>query len=169
MRQALKTMSMLAFSRAIAEKAIENLDPDKHIERRLYRSMANESMNALTTWPDKIKRKDVADIHKHIDTFCKTIGWDSRGRSIQTYLNFSLTLLERLKENISDQTRINAIDKLIESLMAVYRHFAWENGNREYPLCFRAGTKAQMIWDAIMDDLVVDIAAIEKRVDEVMK
>ena len=150
MRQTLKTLSTLAFSRAIAEKAIEATEPTMVAERMLYRTMIQASMNALVAWPDKITPKDIRTIKTGLNSFCNTTGWENTGRHIQTYINFSLSLLEKLKESITDPAKIKAIDQLIDCEMAIYNRFS-TGKDREYPLCLKAGLDAAVVWDKIME------------------
>ena len=154
MRQTLKTLAVIAFSRAIAEKGIEACEPYMVPERALYRAWSEQAMQTLQTWPDRIRRGDITKIKKAIDQFCRETGWDNGGKHVQTHLNFSLALIEGLKDRLKDRDgnkrKINMIDRLIESQMAVYDRFS-TGRDREYPLCLAAGLRAADRWDQIMD------------------
>ena len=152
MRQALKTLAIFAFSKALADVAVDHLDPDKTIERALYKTMSKQSMKTLNAWTDTVHPKDVKIIHDRLEKFCELAGWvPGKGKNIQTYCNFILYLLENLKETLKNQTRIQAVDDLLESIMAVYTHFAFEVEKREYPLCMNAGMKAVKIWNEVIN------------------
>jgi hypothetical protein len=147
-------MAILAFSRAIAEKAMAACEIDMAAERKIYKDMATQAMKTLMTWPDQVKQRDIRAIRKRLDLFCQKTGWDESPRHIQTYINFSLELLERLKDDLGEhgctQKKLHAIDALIDTEMAVYNRFT-SGIDREYPLCLCAGLKAADVWNSIME------------------
>lgn len=153
MRQTLKTMATIAFARAIAEKGIEACDPEMVDERKLYRDMGDQAMVTMKVWPDKITQKDIRKISRTLGEFCTATGWEKGGQHIQTHLNFSLSLLERLKDELKDAgacaDKVLAIDALLDAEMAVYRRFS-SGRDREYPLCLLSGLKAAAVWNGIM-------------------
>jgi len=154
LRQTLKTMAVIAFARAIAEKGVEACELDMTAERALYRKMSDQAMITLRQWPDRIKNRDIVTVKRALDKFCKATGWDNGGRHVQVYVNYSLSLLERLKDELKDNgacvDKVKSVDALIEAEMDIYRRFS-TGRDREYPLCLMAGLKAADVWDSIME------------------
>ena len=154
MRQALKTAAIFGFTCALAEAGIKSTEPEQVRERQLFRAMDIASLQAIQEFGcvGAFKKRDYKNIHDHIEKFLDDTGWGHKEHHAQTRLNFALSLVERLKDEIKDmgaaRNKVASIDRLLEAAMAVYERYSEK---REYPLCLSTGLAAADVWNQVME------------------
>lgn len=153
MRQALKTAAIFGFTCALAEAGIKSTEPDHVWERARFRDMNSASLQAIQEFGcvGAFKKRDYKNIHAHIGKFLDDTGWGFKEHHAQTRLNFALSLIERLKDEIKDRgaaQKLSSINRLLDAMMAVYERYSQK---REYPLCLSTGLAAADVWNQVMD------------------
>ena len=116
----------------------------------ILQKLRDVTMSAIEKWPLRVADNELSHIHRNIMLFCNKIGWDNGRHNIQVPINFALSVIEPICENVTDVKRKQYIKEIASVLNNAYYLFAGDdNSYPDYEIDIQEGLEASALWDEI--------------------